>query len=509
MIKARLQWCLLLLLQLTATSLVGASSSIDAGAGQEKEEFRRLGFAEWKSRIFGGNKEGAGTVIPNPNKDEKEDSPPATDTTATAITVVKMSRPSASVASGTASVTTVKRSQNRWYMRPGTTKKIPSYTKKSMKSMKSTRNRAKPKVYVDTLRNRPRSFPKYVPPKDSSNNKSKMKSSKVNTKRTRPHSKYVPSMNDTTKKSYMKSPKVNTKRTRPRSKYYSYKTDTTKKSKVKSSKVYYKRTRPFPKYSTKKSKKKSSKMYSKKKSRGYHKKIIPSPGIPLPPYRPPKRPTRPTVRPPYRPQTPTPKPSLATPTSSPTVGPQTISVQLPVGVPGAPAVLFDLVQDGSDATLELDFSNGVYDTVYLVENADVAFDCPTAEGTLIAVSPIASLTIPLNRVDSVIVLCDGEDVVTKAYYVFEGFKNGVGGSNLRDEYPDNFIDIIPISAGGFVGTYPFGPAVFREGAGTIIFNTAPLASNITFFRAPIEVAAKLGALCPQETERLPPDETVS
>ena len=105
---------------------------------------------------------------------------------------------------------------------------------------------------------------------------------------------------------------------------------------------------------------------------------------------------------------------------------------LPLGTPGDPVVLFDLVAEGSNVTIDLSLTDtGGFDTVYLVDKANVGTDCPSANGTLIQ-SSTTSFLVPLKSRDSVLAVCNGQDVVAKAYYVFEDFNNGVGGSNVGD-----------------------------------------------------------------------------
>ena len=399
---------MLTVLQLTAKIIAAVSSYDDTK--QERVDLRRhLGVTQWKPRIKGG----AASVISNPTQIQKDDSPTVPNTTTTFTTAVKRSyanitTTTTTTTSSTTGIMTSNRSQNpnKWYKRPGTNEEIPSYTQESMKSPKTTRKRVRPKMYNDALRKRTRPYPKRTSPKHSSIKKSKVKIPKMNTKRTRPMSKYLPSKKDSPTKS-KKSSKSNTKRKRSYPKYYPRKSDSTKKSKMK-----------------------SAKKYSKKKYKVYPpKKIINPPNLP----RPPQRPTRPTVRPPFPSREPTSAPSPAPPSPVPTLGPRRILVQLPVGDPGDPAVLFNLLPEGSGAILEIGFSNNSYDTVYLVENTNVGSDCPTTEGILVADSPVMSVNISLNEVDSVVAVCSGEDVVAKAHYVFEDFNNGVGGSNVGDE----------------------------------------------------------------------------
>ena len=137
MMKARFRWCFFVfLIQLTATSSTGVAL-LNEVEQEEEDLHRRLGFAQWKSRFVGGKKEGTGIVISNPDKDTKADIPRTTDTTPKAtITTVKRTGTSTAAATSTTTIMSVKRSPSKWYMRAGTKKKAPTYTQKSMQSMK-------------------------------------------------------------------------------------------------------------------------------------------------------------------------------------------------------------------------------------------------------------------------------------------------------------------------------------------------------------------------------------
>lgn len=100
-----------------------------------------------------------------------------------------------------------------------------------------------------------------------------------------------------------------------------------------------------------------------------------------------------------------------------------------MGIPGDPVYEFELVEEGSDVTVDLFLiEDGPLDDVYLVQNTDVGLDCPSDQGVL-----LSSLSIPLNGMDSAVAVCNGQDVVSKSYYIFEDFDNSVGGSNVGEE----------------------------------------------------------------------------
>eukprot|EP00977_Amphora_coffeiformis_P017970 scaffold6061_cov156-Amphora_coffeaeformis.AAC.8 len=191
-----------------------------------------------------------------------------------------------------------------------------------------------------------------------------------------------------------------------------------------------------------------------------------------------------------RPRPPLPSPPTATP-------PETIFVDFTPATPDEPVRLFNVNPPGNEIEVEVSVPTIGDDTeLFTVEtDVEIGSSCPPTNGQLVPIN-VETITIPINGVDTVIVLCTGGVVVAKCLHVFveaEEYNNAVGqipsGTTIVDFFGAS-------SSSPITSTVFYGPGVGSSTFASFLFSGIQSGGGFYFRTGGSSQTFQTGDPCP-------------